>query len=101
DCIVSGVGSRAGHNGHPARCHFDGGIDYLQPLVVRKSWRLASSAAGNQEVDSGFHLPGYEVPQCGVINGAILMKRGYEGGAASTKLHAIKITLSALQCREK
>jgi hypothetical protein len=36
-------------------------------------------------------LPGDKVSKCLLVEGSILMERGYEGGTASAKLHENKI----------
>jgi hypothetical protein len=89
--LVRGVGSCSGDNGHAAGCHFDGGVDDVEPLIARECWSLAGGAAGNEEVDAGVDLPRDQVAQSGVVDGAILMKGSDEGGAASTELHRDKI----------
>ncbi len=58
---------------------------------MREGRRFAGGAAGNQEIDSRFDLPGHQVAQGRLVDGAVLTKGSYQRGAASTELHNIKI----------
>src|SRR5580700_4116038 len=58
---------------------------------MRQSGSFASGAAGNQKIDSGLDLPCHQVAQGRLVDGAVLTKRGYKSGTASTKLHENKI----------
>ncbi len=89
--VLGGVRSGSGDNGHAAGNDFDGEVDDVQPFVVRESWSFAGGAAGNQEINSGFDLPGHQVAQGRLVDGAVLTKWSYQRGAASTELHRIKI----------
>src|SRR5271166_5140281 len=88
----------ASHDGHTTVGGLDGQVNHAQPLVVQESRRLAGSAAWDQEVDAGLHLPAHQVAQGGLINASILLEGSYEGGAASTQFHDNRIILYKRNC---
>ena len=92
DRVVRGVGGGAGDDGNASGCDFDGGVDHVEPFVVRESGSLAGGAAGNEEINAGFDLPCDQIAQGCVVDGAVLMKGSDEGGATATELHRNKIT---------
>src|SRR5579872_3543242 len=95
--IVRGIGGCARHDRDASRGDFDGGVDDMQPFVVRESRSFAGGAAGNKEINAGFDLPGDEIAQGYVVDGAILMKGRYKSGATSTKLHRDKIARMGIE----
>src|SRR5580765_1741264 len=66
---------------------------------MRESRGLASRAARDQEIDTGFNLPRDEITERGVIDRAVLMKRSDQSSAASTKLH--RDTVARMSSRGK
>jgi hypothetical protein len=58
---------------------------------VGESRRLARSAAGDEEINAALDLPGYQVAQGSVVNGAILMKWSDQRCTTAAKIHLIKI----------
>ena len=92
DGFVRGVGRGSGDDGDASGYDFDGGVDDVQPFVVGERGRLAGGAAGNKKIDSRFDLPRDQIAQGCVVDGAILMKGSYEGGATATELHRNRIT---------
>src|SRR5450631_263680 len=91
DCIVRGVGGRAGHDRYASGDHFDRRIDYIEPFVVGERRSLAGGAAGNQKINAGLDLPCDQIAQGRVVEGTILMKGSYEGSATATELHRNRI----------
>ncbi len=89
--LVRRVRGCAGNDGDASGGDFDGRVDDVQPFVVRESRSLAGGAAGDEEIDARFDLPRDQIAQGGVVDGAVLMKRSDQSGAASTKLHRDKI----------
>src|SRR6202034_2708792 len=91
--LVRRVRGSSRHDRHAPSRYLDGRVNYMKPFIVRESRCLAGSAAGNQKIYSGLHLPCHQIPQSSVINRTILMKRSYKCRTAATELHANKITL--------
>ena len=81
----------AGDDGDASRDDFDGGVDNVQPFIMGQSRSLARGAARYKEVDARFYLPRDQIAQGGVVDGAVLMERSNQSGAASTELHRDKI----------
>src|SRR5581483_4963933 len=88
---MSGIGGCSGDDRHPPGGDFDGGVDYVQPLVPRESRGFTGGAAGDQEIDAAFNLPRDEIAQGRVVEGAVLMKGSDESGATAMQLHRDKI----------
>ena len=59
---------------------------------MRQCRSFAGGSAGHEEIDPRLDLPRHKIPKRLLVNGSILMERGYEGGTASAKLHENKIT---------
>src|SRR5271154_1629780 len=59
---------------------------------------FSSGAAGNQEVNARFHLPGNQIAQSVFVDRTILRERCDESGATSSQLHDLRITLIARAC---
>src|SRR3981081_2654748 len=64
----------------------------MQPFIAVKSRRLASGAAGNEEIDPGLDLPGDQVAQGVIVDGAVLSERSYKCRATATQVHVHKIS---------
>ena len=71
DGLGGGVGGCTGDDGDASGGDLDGDLDDLAPFVVREGGSFSGGSAGNQEVDSGFDLPGYERAQRFVIDRSI------------------------------
>src|SRR5947208_5667428 len=94
DCFVSGIRGGAGNYGNASGREFDSDIDYIQPLVVCERRRFTRCAAGDEEVDSGFNLPGDQIAQGSVVNCGVLTKGSEEDSTTASAVPANKITRS-------
>ncbi len=89
--IVRGVRRSSGDDGNAPGGDFDCRVNYVEPFVVGQSRRLARCAAGYEEVNSGFDLPGDEVPKGGVVDRSVLLKWRNQCSATTVDLHRDKI----------
>src|SRR5208282_6232460 len=99
--LVRRVGSGAGDDGHASGGDFNGYVDNAQPLIVGECGSFSRGAAGNQEVDARFDLPGDQVAQCVFVDSTVLRERCDQSGTTASQLHGSRITLLARACMSR
>jgi hypothetical protein len=90
--VVCGIRRRTRHDGDASGGDFDGDVNHAQPLVVSERGSFASSAAGNQEVDARFDLPGDQITKRSFIDSAVGGERRDQSCTTASELHGARIT---------